>query len=149
MLSRWELCWWWWWGWMGWKVLYTLRWMRWRFCRIRRLVFLGRVLEQRYDPIWNLECHTLFLLWPGVLKGVNIVTFTWLLLLRLWRVLKWCSVMTQWLQMSSVSPVLFTVWAFDDVRASSFQKFYHCPCQAFQLRAVLFLRKESNLFFHL
>ena len=42
---------------------------------------------------------------------------------RLWRVLKWWSVITQWLQMSSVSPVLFIVWAFDGVRASSFQNF--------------------------
>ena len=48
----------------------------------------------------------------------------------------------------SVSPVFLSIWAFNDIRVSSFQYFSHCPCQPFQLHAILFLQKESNLLFH-
>ena len=52
------------------------------------------------------------------------------------RVLKWRTVVTKWLQMSSVSPIFLSVWAFDYIRASLFQNFFHCPCQPFQLCAL-------------
>ena len=109
--------------------------------------FVLRINSKMSGSFWNVTLF--FCFWPGVLKGVNIVTFTRFLLLRLWMFLKWWTVMTKWLQMSLVSPIFLSVWAFNDIRASSFQYFFHCPCQPFQLYAVLFLWKESNLFFHL
>ena len=99
---------------------------------------LGLVLDVGFLPVGLIDSKmmrsslnvTLFLVFSlGVLKGVNVVTSGRNLSCGLRRVLEWCSVVTQWLQVSSVSPVLFTVRAFDYVWASSFQNFYHCPCQ--------------------
>ena len=47
------------------------------------------------------ESHTLFLFPPGVLKGVSdCYLWSWILLFRLGRVLKWWTVVTNWLQVS-------------------------------------------------
>ena len=138
-----RLCWWWWWGWSGW--MYTMRWVwfgLWCFAgfswKIEEWDNCRPVLERNSFPGYR----------PGVLKGVNVVTSCWNVLFGLWGVLKWWSVVTQGLQMSSVSPVFFAVWPFDYIRASSFQNFCHCPCQPLNFCAVLLLRKESNFFSH-
>ena len=60
--------------------------MGWRFC-FRRLVWylVHDVLEEHR---FILECHSFSVSWPGVLKGVGLVTGTRFLLSHLLRVLK-------------------------------------------------------------
>ena len=76
----------------------------------------GLVLDVGFPPVGLINSKMmgsslnvmLFLVFgSGSLKGVNIVTSGWNLSFSLWGVLKWWSVMTQWLQVSSVSPVVF------------------------------------------
>ena len=67
-----ELCWWWWWRWMGW--MYMIRWVRCRIC-VWWLASFSCVFEQGNNCHPVLERNSFHGFWPGVLKGVNIVTF--------------------------------------------------------------------------
>ena len=118
-----------------WVVMFhaVFNWISWR---------MGQLLVRS----WNITCFLAS--WPGVLKGVNVFTSHRNVLFGLRRVLKGWSIVTQGLQISSISPVLFAVQPFDHIWASSFQNFCHCPCQPLNLCTMLFLREESNLFAH-
>ena len=151
---------------MGWKVLY-MRCDEWDDdVDFDCLVLLGGLeiwtVKQGYNCIsFHLELgmllsflSTISISWPvGIsLKGVSIVTF--LLLLDLggsWNdepvVTLGGQLALSVLQMLSFSCISSHL-GLDDIRASSFQYFTHCPCQPFQFYAILFLWKESNLFFH-